>query len=70
MLITLFRCTAICQLVAEVWSTEVAPLRAVRHRFNFLKSILYLITSILAGVCSITHVAYSPPVCMQHHCRV
>ena len=37
MLITLSRRTAICQSAAEVYLTGVAPLGAVRHRFNFLK---------------------------------
>ena len=36
MLITLSRRTAICQSVAEVLLTGVAPLGAVSHRFNFL----------------------------------
>ena len=36
MLITLSRRTAICQSVAEVQLTGVAPLGAVSHRFNFL----------------------------------
>ena len=35
MLITLSRRTAICQSVAEVYLTGVAPLGAVSHRFNF-----------------------------------
>ena len=35
MLITLSRRTTICQSVAEVWLTAVAPLGAVSHRFNF-----------------------------------
>ena len=35
MLITLPRCTAICQSVAENWLTGVAPLGVVSHRFIF-----------------------------------
>ena len=35
MLITLFRRTVICQSVAEVQLTGVAPLGAVSHRFKF-----------------------------------
>ena len=41
MLITLSRRTAICQSVAEVQLTGVAPLGAVSHRFNF--NFFYLI---------------------------
>ena len=37
MLITLSRRTAICQSVAEVYLTGVAPLGAVSLRFNFFK---------------------------------
>ena len=37
MLITLSRRAAICQSVAQVYLTGVAPLGAVSHRFNFLK---------------------------------
>ena len=36
MLITLSRLTAICQSVAEVNFTVVAPLGAVNHRFNLI----------------------------------
>ena len=36
MLITLSRRAAICQSVAEVWLTGVAPLGAVSHRCIFL----------------------------------
>ena len=43
MLITLSRRTAICQSVSEVYLTDVAPLGAVSHRFNFnLKRCLYI----------------------------
>ena len=35
MLITLSRRAVICQPVAEVYLTGVAPLGAVSHRFNF-----------------------------------
>ena len=35
MLITLSRHAAICQSVAEVYLTDVAPLEAVSQRFNF-----------------------------------
>ena len=35
MLITLSRRTAICESVAEVYLTGVAPLEAVSNRFNF-----------------------------------
>ena len=35
MLITLSRRTAICQSVAGVYLTGLAPLGAVSHRFNF-----------------------------------
>ena len=38
MLITLSRRTAICQSVAEVQLTGVAPLGAVSHRFNFFNN--------------------------------
>ena len=34
MLITLSHHTDICQSVAEVWLTDVAPMGAVSHRFN------------------------------------
>ena len=36
MLITLSRRTAICQSVAEISLTGVAPLGAVSHRFNLI----------------------------------
>ena len=36
MLITLYRRTAICQSVSEVYLTGVAPLGAVSHRFNLI----------------------------------
>ena len=40
MLITLSRRTAICQSVAEVQLTGLAPLGAVSHRFNLIYLIL------------------------------
>ena len=42
MLITLSRRTAICQSVAEVQLTGVAPFGAVSHRFNFNKTYLHV----------------------------
>ena len=41
MLITLSHHAAICQSVAEVQLTSVAPLGAVSHRFNFFKNKIY-----------------------------
>ena len=38
LLITLFSCTAICQSVAEVLLTSVAPLGTVSRRFNFFNT--------------------------------
>ena len=43
MLITQFRRTATCQLVAEVYLTGVTPLGAVSHRFNNFNLKLLLI---------------------------
>ena len=43
MLITLSRRAAICQSVAEVKLTGMAPLGAVRHRFNFIIIIIIII---------------------------
>ena len=47
MLITLSRRTAICQSVAEVQLTGVAPLGAVSHRFNFFNLIIIIIITII-----------------------
>ena len=40
MLITLSRRTAICQSVSEVKLTDVAPLGAVSHRFNYFLNLI------------------------------
>ena len=45
MLITISRCTAICQSVAEVYLTGVAPLGAVSHRIIII--IIIIITLII-----------------------
>ena len=47
MVITLFRRAAICQSVAEVQLTDVAPLGAVSQRFNFF---YYFLISISGGL--------------------
>jgi hypothetical protein len=46
MLITLSLRTVICQSVAEVYLTGMAPLGAVSHRFNLIFSIIIIIISI------------------------
>ena len=45
MLITLSRPTSICQSVAEVWVTVVAPLGAVSHRFYLIGNIRRIVYS-------------------------
>ena len=50
MLITLSRRTAICQSVAEVQLTGVAPLVAVSHRFNFFNLIIIIIIIIIITI--------------------
>ena len=52
MLITLSHCAAICQSVAEVQFTGVAPLGAVSHRFNFNFFELYVPNFLLLCIMS------------------
>ena len=47
MLITLSRRIVICQSVAEVYFTVVAPLGAISHRFNFIIIIIIIIIIIM-----------------------
>ena len=55
MLITLSRRTAICQSVAEVKLTGVAPLGALSHRFNYLvQYILYMTASLAKFIACLT----------------
>ena len=57
MLITLSRCAAICQSVAQVQLTGVAPLETVSHRFIFFFIIRNKAVRFICGVPS-TRIAY------------